>query len=339
MADQKISQLDPDTTPTSDDLVVVVNDPAGTPGTKKVTLANLFTASWTYLKYTIVSFIMAGKPDGSMWNGKIAPTVSSSDLILTLQTKSGGTPSASDPIYIMINGTLRTVTAATSCTLADGTNWFNSGSAELATISVDYFAYAIWDSNSSVVAVAPARIPYATLVSDFSATSTNEKFIGNQSNYTSTDDVVVIGRFAATLSAGAGYTWTVPTYTSTNLIQQPVYETQIMTYTPTVTSSTGTITTVGSVSGRYQFMGRRFFVDQSGAITTNGTGGGLLRISTPFTPLSQNVILAGREFASTGTMLQGVITGAAYISWATYTGAYPAANGYIIAGGGTARYI
>lgn len=41
MADQKITELTEDTAPTSDDLVVVVNDPAGTPGSKKVTLANL----------------------------------------------------------------------------------------------------------------------------------------------------------------------------------------------------------------------------------------------------------------------------------------------------------
>lgn len=44
MADQKITQLTADATPTSDDLVVLVNDPGGTPGNKKATLANLATA-------------------------------------------------------------------------------------------------------------------------------------------------------------------------------------------------------------------------------------------------------------------------------------------------------
>lgn len=39
----KITQLTADTTPTSDDLTVIVNDPAGTPGTKKATLANVIT--------------------------------------------------------------------------------------------------------------------------------------------------------------------------------------------------------------------------------------------------------------------------------------------------------
>lgn len=39
--DKKITQLTEDTSPTSDDLVVTVNDPSGTPANKKVTLANL----------------------------------------------------------------------------------------------------------------------------------------------------------------------------------------------------------------------------------------------------------------------------------------------------------
>lgn len=41
MADKKITQLTEDTAPTSDDLVVTVNDPAGTPVSRKVTLNNL----------------------------------------------------------------------------------------------------------------------------------------------------------------------------------------------------------------------------------------------------------------------------------------------------------
>lgn len=41
MADQKITDLTADSAPTSDDLVVVVNDPGGTPVNRKVTLTNL----------------------------------------------------------------------------------------------------------------------------------------------------------------------------------------------------------------------------------------------------------------------------------------------------------
>lgn len=44
MADSKLVDLTADASPTSDDLIYVVNDPSGTPADRKVTLANLATA-------------------------------------------------------------------------------------------------------------------------------------------------------------------------------------------------------------------------------------------------------------------------------------------------------
>lgn len=43
MADQKITELTALTTPATEDLLAIVDDPAGTPITKKITLANLLT--------------------------------------------------------------------------------------------------------------------------------------------------------------------------------------------------------------------------------------------------------------------------------------------------------
>ncbi len=42
MADSKISALTESTTASSDDLLVLVDDPSGTPTNKKISLANLF---------------------------------------------------------------------------------------------------------------------------------------------------------------------------------------------------------------------------------------------------------------------------------------------------------
>ena len=42
MADKKVSQLDALTSVSGDDLIMVVNDPAGTPSSKKVTATNVF---------------------------------------------------------------------------------------------------------------------------------------------------------------------------------------------------------------------------------------------------------------------------------------------------------
>ena len=43
MADKKLTSLTEDTSPTTDDIVYVVDDPGGTPTGKKVTLSNLLT--------------------------------------------------------------------------------------------------------------------------------------------------------------------------------------------------------------------------------------------------------------------------------------------------------
>ena len=43
MANTKVSALTADGSPTTDDLIYTVNDPGGTPASRKVTLANLIT--------------------------------------------------------------------------------------------------------------------------------------------------------------------------------------------------------------------------------------------------------------------------------------------------------
>lgn len=214
-------------------------------------------------------------PRGYMINGKLSVT-DAAGITVALKTLAGADPSETDPVFVRIGDTTYTITSALSRVLADGTNWFNSGSAELATKEVDYFAYLVWDSNSSAVGLTFARIPSANLISDFSATTTNEKYCAGQSDFTSTDEVEVIGRFAATLSAGAGYTWSVPTYTAENLIQRPIYETRDLTYAiqPGIISGSGT--------GYYKLIGSKLFVNGKFTVSAAGAGS-VLTLSTPFT--------------------------------------------------------
>ena len=176
--------------------------------------------------------------EGQMLNGKLSVTVATNDLTVALKTIAGTDPSTTNPVYVRINGTVRKCTAALSKTLVDGTNYFNAGSAELATKEVDYFAYLIWNTTpaTDIVDLGFARKPHYTVYSEVSATATSENYLAtsNASAPTSTDDMVNIGRFAATLSAGASYTWTVPTFTTTNLIQRPCFETRWLSYAPTI---------------------------------------------------------------------------------------------------------
>jgi len=321
MADSKITALTANTAPLTTDILPMVDDPSGTPTTQKITFSDFlkvingltedtapdalsdfllsYDASASSVKKLRHNNALSGRPSysGTMVNGKVSPTVATGTLTLTLQTAAGSTPSSTDPVLININGTWRSVTSSITCTLAAATNWFNAGSAALATKEIDYFIYAIWDSNSSTVAIAPARIPSARLVSDFSATTTNEKYIGNYANYTTTDDVCVIGRFAATLSAGAGYTWSVPTYTNSNLIRHPIYNTRSLSWTGAITSGSGTPTNPTSTTGTYIIENNRMFLSVVIPIVTKNTAAGSLFVAGPFTPTAAFAISSAENSA------------------------------------------
>lgn len=220
------------------------------------------------------NFSKISPPRGYLINGKIT-VVDAAGITVAIKTLAGNDPSVTDPVYVRIGDTVRAITSALSRSLADGTNWFNAGSAELATKEIDYFAYLVWDSNSSAVALSFARIPYANLVSDFSATTTNEKHCAGYSGFTTTDEVENIGRFAATLSAGAGYTWSVPTFTAINLIQRPIFETRILIATAVLTGFSGTPTQ----TIYYQLRGNVMLIHVTISGTSNATN---FLITMPF---------------------------------------------------------
>lgn len=73
-------------------------------------------------------------------------------------------------------------------------------------------------------------------------------------------------------------------------------------YTPTVSSSSGTITTA-SATGSYYDIGGLRFVDITITITTNGTGAGLVLATLPSTPAANFNNGIGRETAVAGFML------------------------------------
>lgn len=224
-------------------------------------------------------------PQGFLTNGKIVPSVASNNLTVALKTLAGTDPSATDPIYVRIGDTIRTVSAATSVTKNAGTNWCNAGSSELATKEIDYFVYLGYNATDGVV-IGFSRIPSANQYSDFSVTTTNEKYcaISTITTAASTDYYEVIGRFAATLSAGAGYTWSVPTFTAKNLIQRPIYETRTLEWIPTFTGfSTAVTYFVG-----YKLIGNRVFINfYSNAGTSNAT---TFVFTIPFTSANNSYV-------------------------------------------------
>ena len=234
----------------------------------------------------IADSILKNSPQGFLLNGKIIPSVANNDLTVAIKGLDGNDASATNPIYIRIGDTVRSITAALSVTKNDATNWFNAGSAELATKQIDYFVYLGYNATDGVV-IGFSRIPYAKEYSEFSTTSTNEKYcaISTITNAAAGDDYENIGRFAATLSAGAGYTWTVPTFTNINLVQRPIYNTRFLDITAVTSYSGGTSdpATPLTWTNQYQVNNRNCFTSFFGA-TTNGSGGRTtLVLNLPFT--------------------------------------------------------
>lgn len=97
------------------------------------------------------------------------------------------------------------------------------------------------------------------------------------------------------------------------------------TYTPTITAGSGTFTTT-SASGRYQQIGKTVFVFISIVITTNGSAATFVQATLPVTGRSDGYVLAGRENAVAGLMLQGFIS-AGVIQIVNYDNTYPGGNG------------
>ena len=251
---------------------------------------------------------------------KITPSASGGTLTVALKHLDGTDPSATKPLWFKIDNNWRAVIAALSVSVANGTNTFNAGSAELAAKEIDLFAYVSYRAASSAVVFGVSRTPAARLYSDFSATATNEKYAAFSTAPAATDSVQYIGRLAATLSAGAAYTWTVPTYTSANLIQYPIYSTRKLTFFSVLTGFSGTPTQ----TMQYQIVENRmqFYMIISGTSNLN-----TFTASLPFTATSASNDM--QRLVDNGIAVNGlaVLTSALVVFYTSFAaGAWTAAG-------------
>lgn len=173
-------------------------------------------------------------------NSKIVPSVSSNNLTVELKTLDGLTPTALNPISTYIAGDFKTITSDISLTVNAGTNTFDSGSILLSGNEIDYFVCLVWDTVGNTLRLGITRYPGGSVYNDYSSTATNEKYIAiSGGTPAATDEVKIIGRFAAINSGTASYNWSIPTFTSKNLINKPIYETRVMGVNLTASTVTG----------------------------------------------------------------------------------------------------
>lgn len=261
--------------------------------------------------------ILAKAPSGFMYNGRIAVSVSSSDLTVAIKTYDNNDPSASDPVIIRIGNTIRLLTTALSVTKNDGTNWFSAGSAEHATLEHDYFVYIIWNTApaTDILDLGFSRLPYARVFGDCVSTTTSEKYMANANGTppANSDDVALIGRFAATLGASATYLWSVPTFTTSNLIQEPVNETRWLTWTPAHARSGGAYTNLPTQNlAKYMVIGRQVFYQETHTQHATPGSSGYQTVTVPF--------LAANNSSGTGFQMNDAYALAVLVASATLAG-------------------
>lgn len=102
------------------------------------------------------------------------------------------------------------------------------------------------------------------------------------------------------------------------------------TWTPVMTSTTGTITTIGTSVGAYTKVGNVMNIRLTIIVTTNGTGAGFLQISgLPYTSAAAGRwTLSGREQAVNFKSLAGSLTSGSttITNISNYDGTYPGVN-------------
>jgi hypothetical protein len=99
------------------------------------------------------------------------------------------------------------------------------------------------------------------------------------------------------------------------------------TWSPSISAHTGTITALGPITSKYQTAGKTVYVAISVVITTNGTGGGWVQLTLPFTAKTY-AAFAGRELSATGKGLAANVWPSGNILYIlNYDNSYPGADG------------
>jgi hypothetical protein len=257
---------------------------------------NLTQNYWELLYSASQSTLSMNAPPGTLMNGYFQPTVAGNNLTVAVLAMNGSTPSGSNPVYCRIGNTVFAITSALSVTMAAGTNWFNSGTTNLATYSIDYFVYLGYNATAAGVVLAVSRIPYAMTYADFNTTNTNDHYaaISSITYAASTDQFVNIGRFAAVLGISPSYNWSVSAFTADTLVQRPIYNTRWLTYSPTFTWLGTTPPATPNLFCQYRISNADMYVyvlnDYAGA----GSGITGCQVSMPMT----NMIVSGGSVMS-----------------------------------------
>lgn len=191
-----------------------------------------FTGNKTFSGVTSALLLKTNVEQGYMLNGKISRSVASNNLTVAIKGLDGNDPSATNPVYVRIGDTVRSITAALSITVNAGTNWWGLGASYFVSTDQDIFVYLVWNTTDTAVTIALGKEPDMRVYSDRDSTSTNHGYlVSSGSAPASTDEMEVVGRVNVTLGASASYNWSVPA--TSIVINRPIFETRTFSFTNT----------------------------------------------------------------------------------------------------------
>jgi hypothetical protein len=161
-------------------------------------------------------------------------------------------------------------------------NSFNAGGAELATKTVRYQAKLAYRTASTAVVIGFSRVIMGNLGSDYNATATNEKYCAWSTAPAAGDSVFNIGGFDAVLSAGAGYTWSIPAATTDTVLDWPQEDTGWLTWVPAITCSGSlTLSSISVALARYTIDNNKLFYEIRFSGTLGGSASNVIYFTVP----------------------------------------------------------
>ena len=173
----KVSALNPDTTPTSDDLLLVVNDPLGTPGSKKATTANVIAKAHGLSDGMIE---VAGGVMGVATAGTDYTSPSSTETFTNKTYDTAGTGNS-----LSINGVAATANTGTGAVVRDTSPTLVTPTLGVASATTVNKIALTTPATGSTLTIADGQ----TLTVNGSATITN----GTHSGTNTGDEIVAIG--------------------------------------------------------------------------------------------------------------------------------------------------
>jgi hypothetical protein len=243
-----------------------------------------------FLRRSGSSIVGAGNAAGSYYTPyKIVPTVAASTLTVSIKHIDGSDPSASNPLFFRVGDVEYSLTSAVAFNLGGGSvNWFSMNTVGVAGNDTDFFLYAIGETGASAgLKFGIARVPFATRMGDLRSTTTSQRYIaGNWANYNTSDPVVLLGRFNATMNTSLNWT-----SAGSIVVNYPVYDTRWMSWNPSVTG----FSTFSVGNNHYQVVGENVLWIARISGTSNSTQ---FTFSLPFAPItaiiSNNIFFIAR---------------------------------------------